>query len=419
MATYTWNEDQNQGQPWVINKSNSTWIVGEDADFKVDVGEAIHELSARSNNTFRIFGDIETRNIYNAIGSQGAGAKVLIGETSRIETEGGAGVDVSGLDASVVSHGVIKGDGIGIRAGDTATLENHGRIRAEIGIAAFDVDSKIDNYGDIGAKHTGIVADGDGCRVTNHADGKIVAKGIGVSFDFNEVPADQVDAYKVLLNRGLIDAKTAIVDDEGELKIVNRGTINGNIVLGDGNDKLDSRNGEIDGIVLGGKGDDTYLLSDSSVKILEGLGGGYDTVKSTVDFTLSTGIDALYLLGSENIDGHGSRSSNTIVGNDGNNHLFGHDGNDSISGKAGRDILTGGDGDDTFTFGVGFGRDTIADYHDGEDRIYLGIKTNFESLEHNLKQHGDDVWITFGKDDRLVIEDTKLSQLSQDDFILV
>jgi Ca2+-binding RTX toxin-like protein len=409
VTTYTWNQNQQQGQTWVINASNSTWIVGEDADFRIDGVVAIRESGTRSNNTFQILGDIEVTGLDAAIESHGTGSTVLIGEDSRIEAESGSGVIVVGSDASVVSHGVIKAEALGIYAGQTATLENHGRIRAEAGMLAYDVNSEIDNYGDIGATRAGISAAGDGSRVTNHEDGKIVGEVIGVSFAF-----DYADADQVLVNKGLIDAKTAVIDDESELKFVNRGTIKGNVVLGDGDDKLDSRDGEIDGFVLGGKGDDTYLLSDSSMKILERLGGGSDTVKSTVDFTLSTGIETLYLLGSEDIDGHGSRSSNTIAGNDGNNDLFGHGGDDSISGKRGHDILTGGDGADTFTFGIGFGRDTIADFHDGEDRIHLiNSKIDFDSFE----QHGDDVWIMLGKDDRLVIEDTALNEFSQDDFV--
>jgi Ca2+-binding RTX toxin-like protein len=413
MTTYTWNQDQNQGETWMINASNATWIVGEDADFKVDDGGAIYELDTWSNNTFQILGDIETADSFHtAVESRGAGANVLIGETSRIRANASA-VEVYGLDASVVSHGVIKAGETGIYAGKTATLENHGSIRAEQGISAFDVDSEIDNYGDINAKRIGIGADGDGSRVVNHVDGNIVANKVGADFAY-------VDGDHVLVNEGLIDAKIAVNDGEGDLRFVNRGTIDGNVLLGDGADTLDSRGGEVIGVVLGGKGNDTYILSDSSVKILEGLGGGYDTVRSSADSTLSTGFEALHLIGGKDIDGHGSRSNNDIAGNDGDNDLFGHGGKDWISGEGGRDILTGGDGADTFTFGIGFGRDTITDYQDGEDRISLlagKVAFDFESLEDNLQQHGDDVWITLGKGDRLVVEDTELADLTMSDFL--
>ena len=60
------------------------------------------------------------------------------------------------------------------------------------------------------------------------------------------------------------------------------GTLNGTISLWDGNDVFDNRGGSIGNhSVQGGYGNDTFIL-DSKIAIVENVGEGTDTIKSTI-----------------------------------------------------------------------------------------------------------------------------------------
>ena len=120
---------------------------------------------------------------------------------------------------------------------------------------------------------------------------------------------------------------------------------------GNGNDTLDGRGG-VDSLI-GGTGDDYYFTDSQTVNILEDTapGGGKDTVRSSVTFSLSyssklAGIEGLYLTGSASLSGTGNSLANTITGNDGNNFLSGKLGNDTIQGGLGADYITGDEGND-------------------------------------------------------------------------
>jgi Ca2+-binding RTX toxin-like protein len=76
-----------------------------------------------------------------------------------------------------------------------------------------------------------------------------------------------------------------------------------------------------------------------------------DTVQSSVTYTLPEGIENLVLTGSENINGTGNSTNNSLVGNSGNNLLDGASGNDTIEGGLGNDVLIGGVGADSLIGG--------------------------------------------------------------------
>src|SRR6185369_5732723 len=97
-------------------------------------------------------------------------------------------------------------------------------------------------------------------------------------------------------------------------------------------------------------------------------GEGYDTVLSSVDFTMATGVEQLVLTGSLDRTGVGNGDANLIVGNSGNNMLVGNGGNDTLDGSLGTDTMIGGDGDDTYI--VNYARDVVQ-----EDSLSGGIDT--------------------------------------------
>lgn len=90
--------------------------------------------------------------------------------------------------------------------------------------------------------------------------------------------------------------------------------------------------------VAGGLGNDTYLVDNAGDVVSELPGGGYDTVRANVDYTLAAEIEALILQGDAR---HGTGNANS-------NALFGTVGNDSLDGAGGADTMTGDLGDDTY-----------------------------------------------------------------------
>ena len=153
---------------------------------------------------------------------------------------------------------------------------------------------------------------------------------------------------------------------------------------GDGNDALDGSGIGTD-LLIGGKGDDIYLVLDTGDKVSELANQGQDQVQSLISYTLGANVEALTLLGG--IKGTGNTLNNEIVGNildntldgaGGNDFLDGGAGNDLLLGGAGGDELRGGSGNDTLKGGAGndfidggFGNDVIFG-EAGKDIIALG-----------------------------------------------
>ena len=147
-------------------------------------------------------------------------------------------------------------------------------------------------------------------------------------------------------------------------------TGNDTLVGGIGDDTLDGGLG--DDLLRGGAGNDTYVIDSLLDRVTELAGNGYDTVETSLTYTLRANVEALRLTGSEAINGTGNAADNAITGNDGNNLLKGMDGADVLTGGLGRDQLTGGAGDDTFVYrtagetAVGATRDFITDFGAGD-----------------------------------------------------
>ncbi|MDD1426103.1 hypothetical protein MEO93_16665 [Dolichospermum sp. ST_sed3] len=119
---------------------------------------------------------------------------------------------------------------------------------------------------------------------------------------------------------------------------------------GAGNDTL---NGDL-GIdtLIGGTGNDIYLVDTTTDVITENVGGGTDTIQSSITFSLATltNIENLTLTGTAAINGTGNAGNNVITGNAANNILDGGAGKDILNGGLGTDTLTGGTGIDRFDY---------------------------------------------------------------------
>ena len=111
-------------------------------------------------------------------------------------------------------------------------------------------------------------------------------------------------------------------------------------------DKLtgDAGGNTIDGLVgadtmEGRTGNDTYIVDNIGDKIIELDGGGFDSVKSSVSYTLANEVENITLTGTAAINATGNGLANRLMGNVGNNIL---------DGGIGKDIMSGGTGNDTY-----------------------------------------------------------------------
>lgn len=127
--------------------------------------------------------------------------------------------------------------------------------------------------------------------------------------------------------------------------------LEGDDVLTDnvGNDYLDGGAGA--DTMTGGEGDDSYIVDDVSDVLVENADEGYDSVSSSISYTLGVNVEELSLWSDVSaIDGTGNALDNTISGDNFGNTLLGLDGDDFLRGGDGDDTIDGGNGTDTADF---------------------------------------------------------------------
>ncbi|MBB5665011.1 Ca2+-binding RTX toxin-like protein [Rhizobium leguminosarum] len=120
--------------------------------------------------------------------------------------------------------------------------------------------------------------------------------------------------------------------------------------------------------LVGGAGDDIYLVDAQGVTITEAAGEGTDEIRTTLatySMANDTNVERLTFTGTGNA---------TLTGNTGDNIITGGTGNDTLNGGGGADQLHGGSGDDTLFSGTG-------DFHlygdDGSDTLNLILGQGF------------------------------------------
>lgn len=113
------------------------------------------------------------------------------------------------------------------------------------------------------------------------------------------------------------------------------------------------------------------------------------------------------------------RGKDYVDGNGGGDLIRTGSGRDVINGGAGSDWLFGGGGADTFVFATGSGRDTIADFRNGQDKIdlsgYDGIES-FDDIAQSIEDLGIAVKIELADGDSMLLFGVRKGQLDDSDF---
>jgi Ca2+-binding RTX toxin-like protein len=146
----------------------------------------------------------------------------------------------------------------------------------------------------------------------------------------------------------------------------------GDVVTGFGGGNVDNLPRQADDLLIGGTGNDTYILHSQQQTVAEFANEGTDTVEAYVSYVLGENLENLTLVGVGNLSGTGNGLDNVLIGSGEGNILDGGVGNDTLWGgsvrnaesgvvTSGNDTLIGGVGDDTYLFKVGDEIDTIED----------------------------------------------------------
>ncbi|MGZ8363025.1 MAG: calcium-binding protein [Caulobacteraceae bacterium] len=280
---------------------------------------------------------------------------LLAGGVFNVEVsgEGQHAIGFQSVDTEIglISSGVFHirswaGDAIGLRSDFRSGLNNDGLFKVVAGGSAIGLEgpqTTLLNSGDIlisgGAKAVGF----QNCTYVEMNGGKLVvsdANDLASSIAIGAAQNCQV------INYAFIKAEYAIYQTEkhsdGQISLDNRGTIEGNLLMGGGDDSIHN-SGLIDGDAWLGAGNDY-------------LGDFGSSVRGVIN---------------------GQAGNDTLLAGSGRATLNGGAGDDALIGGAGTDVLIGGAGHDDFGFSNGDltanAPDVITDLQKGDKISLRGI----------------------------------------------
>ena len=260
--------------------------------------------------------------------------------------------------------------------------------------------------------------------VDDGADLVVEGPGLGQGFDTVYATAtytvpENVEVLILEESGGAIDAH----GNDQPNTIVGNASVNV-LTGGAGNDMFWGEGGA--DTMRGGRDNDTYVVVQSDVTIVEYADEGFDQVYAFCDYVLGENVEDLTLSNdagqghwypswAPGHNGTGNALGNTIVGTNQGNVLDGLRGDDTLAGHGGAD---------TFVFGFGYGRDRIMDFTGagdapGADVIDLrSTGLSFDDVQRRLTDTTDGAMLDLGNGDALLVVGVGASQLTAGDFLL-
>ena len=130
-------------------------------------------------------------------------------------------------------------------------------------------------------------------------------------------------------------------------------------------------------------GNDTYVVDNPRDKVIEAVGRGTDTVRTSVSYALDAGASVETL----QVQNPGSTAAFSLTGNAFANKIFGNKANNAINGRAGGDTMQGFAGNDTYT--VDNVRDVVVEAAAGGiDRVNSSVTETLAANVDNLTLTG-------------------------------
>lgn len=303
-----------------------------------------------------------------------AGANVVASEDAAIVGLG------SGHVATVAGN--VYGDVDGIALGGNRTVDTAAVVRVLAGAAVSGGDDGVQVLGhDAYISNLGTITGRYGINMQGELDG------VSRIFNAGMVSANIDGLYlagpeaKVITNTGTIEGGRYALHslDVSVDRLINRGSMIGDMDFGGGNDFYDGRGGSVEGTIFGAAGADTFIPGATA----EVIDGGSE--QDVLDFRSSAGIrvgldgsvansgtaagdtylniEVVFgsLAGADTISG--DAAANLLSGSGGADNLSGGGGADTLIGGAGADKLWGGAGNDQFSFqSLAQSGDTILDF---------------------------------------------------------
>ncbi|MEG4636813.1 putative Ig domain-containing protein, partial [Microcoleus sp. Aus8_D4] len=214
------------------------------------------------------------------------------------------------------------------------------------------------------------------------------------SFLPNSIPTEVARVQKVALSETAIDLKRAAAGIKSISDVVaeNTGSALDAKIQGTAAPALPATpiaSGDIVPIsnsinsAVGTNGDDT-IIGSSGNDFISGKRGNDSLDGSIGDDTIYGGKGSDTVIGGNGEDIlFGDRGSDSLIGGDGNDTLYGGKGNDTLIGGLGNNSLIGGAGSDYFVLSANSAIDTIVDFEDGKDLIFLTNGLTFAQLDVN------------------------------------
>jgi len=415
-----------------VTEPDSQWIIGKTVSLTGDPAFRAQDVDGITVDVRgKILTEAESILIYSVgDGETSDDATVTIAKSGRVNATH-HGIFVEGNAFTLDNAGIINSaEGFGVHViGDGVDIDNTGKILSGADHAIRLDDTmffQLTNSGVISTKGNTAAIEGTGLTmgsITNEAGGKI---GV-ISFAEDSGAISIVNKGSIAAGVGALHEGIGFGDSNDSL--VNRGKIGGDVYFGDGNDTGDFRKGTATDIfILGGDGNDTFIIDDAATRIYEFSGGGADVIQTTVSFTLgnliSDRVETLVAIGKKKVDLTGNDQENSIYGNDKSNHLLGGGGDDMLSGKGGNDLMDGGAGEDHFVFGENSGVDTIEGFVLGLDMILLNLIPgidNFGDLDGRItnSDKGDFAIVDLGDGNRIRLSGIDAGDLKSTDFSII